>query len=138
MKRSHMITATLLAAAPMLLAAETPPSPSHWAMAVNSGDKATIARLYTDDAVLVSPAMEIVAAPAAIGEFWLSKRRSGAADFHIVSVNERRDGDTLYQSAAWTTTFGSKKGASVLEGQMTNVFARQPDGSWKIRLQTWN
>ena len=27
---------------------------------------------------------------------------------------------------------------SRLEGQMTNVLARQPDGSWKIQLQSWN
>jgi ketosteroid isomerase-like protein len=97
-----------------------------------------IASLYTADAVLVSPGAEIIARPAAIGEYWVAKRKAGATGFRLVSVSERQEGDLLYQSAAWTTTFSGDGRTSVFDGQMTNVLQRQPDGSWKIRLQSWN
>jgi uncharacterized protein (TIGR02246 family) len=117
---------------------EAPSATAAWAAAVNSGDRAALALLYTDDAVMVSPASEIISAPEAISDYWTSQRLSGASDFRVLSVNERVDGDTLYQSAVWATSYRSNGRISALDGQMTNVLVRQPDGSWKIRLQSWN
>jgi ketosteroid isomerase-like protein len=138
MKSLVRITAAMLAASSLPTGADSAAPASHWARSVNSGDAADIAGLYTEDAVLVSPGAEIIATPAAIGEYWVAKRRSGATGFRLVSVNERQEGDILYQSAAWITTFSSNGRASVFDGQMTNVLKRQPDGTWKIRLQSWN
>lgn len=138
MKTSRLILAATLGLAASAAQAEAPFASSIWAQALNSGDTAALASLYTDDAVLVSPGAEIVSAPRAISDFWAAKRRSGASDFHILSVSERVDGDTIYQSAVWTTKFTSNGASSELEGQMTNVLVRQDDGRWKIQLQSWN
>ncbi len=138
MKHSKLILAALIGTASTASLAETVPQAVSWASVVNSGDTAAIARLYTDDAVLVSPGTELIAAPGAIGDYWIAKRKSGASDFRFLSVNERLEGDTLYQSAVWTSKFTSNGQVNSLDGQMTNVLARQPDGSWKIRLQSWN
>jgi len=138
MKYSKLVLAALIGTTSIASQAETLSPAGFWANAVNTGDTAAIARLYTDDAVLVSPGTELIAAPGAIGDYWIAKRKSGASDFRVLSVNERLDGDTLYQSAVWTSKFTSNGRISQLEGQMTNVLARQPDGSWKIQLQSWN
>jgi ketosteroid isomerase-like protein len=138
MKYSKLVLAALIGTASIPSQAEAVSPAGFWANTVNTGDTAAIARLYTDDAVLVSPGTELIAAPGAIGDYWIAKRKSGASDFRVLSVNERLDGDTLYQSAVWTSKFTSNGRISQLEGQMTNVLARQPDGSWKIQLQSWN
>ena len=138
MKYSKHLLAAIIGSGSTAVLAETVSPAGLWASAVNSGDTAAIARLYTDDAVLVSPGTELITAPTAIGDYWIAKRESGASDIRVLSVNERLAGDTLYQSAVWTSMFTSNGHSNRLEGQMTNVFARQPDGSWKIKLQSWN
>jgi len=138
MKYSKLVFAALIGATSTAALAENASSAGFWANAVNSGDTAAIARLYTEDAVLVSPGTELISAPDAIGDYWVARRKSGASDFQVLSVNERLEGDTLYQSAVWTSKFTSNGKVGGLEGQMTNVLARQPDGNWKIRLQSWN
>ena len=138
MKYSKLVLAALIGTASTASVAESASPAGFWANAVNSGDTTAIARLYTSDAVLVSPGTELISAPGAIGDYWIAKRKSGASDFRVLSVNERIEGDILYQSAVWTSKFTSNGEVSRLEGQMTNVLARQPDGSWKIQLQSWN
>ena len=138
MKTSKLILTALIGTSTIPSWAETATPAGSWAGAVNSGDTAAIDRIYTDDAMLVSPGMELISAPKAIGDFWAAKRSAGASDFRLLSVNESRKGNTLFQSAVWTTRVMSNGKESVLEGQMTNVLARQPDGSWKIQLQSWN
>lgn len=138
MKTPRIILAATLGFALIPASADVPGSSGAWTRAVNSGDTTAIAHLYTDNAVLVSPGTEIVSAPSAIGAFWAAKRVAGAGDFHLLTVSERVDGDRLYQSAVWTTSFQSNGAVSELEGQMTNVLVRQPDGGWKIQLQSWN
>lgn len=138
MKTSKLILAATLGLAAAAAQADAPFATSVWAQAVNSGDTAALASLYTSDAVLVSPGTEIVSAPRAISDFWAAKRKSGASDFQVINVNERVEGDTMYQSAVWSTSFTSNGQVSELEGQMTNVLERQADGRWKIQLQSWN
>mgnify|MGYP001579878291 CR=1 FL=1 len=138
MKTSRIIFAALLSASAATAPAETASSTDAWSGAVNSGNTALIAKLYTDDAVMISPGTELVSAPGAISNYWAAKRAAGASDFQLLSVSESRQGNTLFQSAVWTTKVHANGKEKVFEGQMTNVLARQPDGSWKIRLQSWN
>ncbi len=138
MKTSRLIFAATLGLSAAAALADTAATSNAWAGAVNSGDTALIAKLYTDDAVLISPGTELISAPGAISDYWAAKRDAGASDFQVLNVSESRQGNMLFQSAVWTTRVVSAGKESVLEGQMTNVLARQPDGSWKIRLQSWN
>lgn len=138
MKTSTLILSIALGLSGGAAQAETSFATSIWARAVNSGDATALASLYTSDAVLVSPGTEIVSAPGAISEFWAAKRKAGASDFQVVSVNERTEGNRVYQSAVWASTFNSNGQISEMEGQMTNVLVRQDDGRWKIQLQSWN
>ena len=109
-----------------------------WEMAFNTGNTSALADLYTSDAVLVSPSLEILEAEDEIKEFWSQQMTSGTDNFRVQTINLRIHGDFIYQSAVWIATKVSNGVATDLEGEMTNVMARQDDGSWKIQLQSWN
>ncbi|MBI2993744.1 MAG: SgcJ/EcaC family oxidoreductase [Gammaproteobacteria bacterium] len=105
--------------------------------AFNAGDAGRIADLYTEDAIVVSPSQEIVKARPEIREFWAGKIDSGTSSFRVHPINLREDGDSAYQTAVWNATVTSNGRPSEFYGEMTSVFARQPDGSWKIQVQNW-
>ncbi len=109
-----------------------------WEMAFNTGDTAALADLYTSDAVVVPPSLEILDAQDEIKEYWNLQRTTGTENFRLQTINLRMHGDLIYQTAVWIATKVSNGVATDLEGEMTNVMARQSDGSWKIQLQSWN
>lgn len=109
-----------------------------WEMTFNSGDTAALAKLYTEDAIVVPPSLEILNAQKEIELYWANQKLTGTDNFRVQTINLRRHGDVIYQSAVWIATITSNGVATDLDGEMTNVIARQQDGSWKIQLQSWN
>jgi ketosteroid isomerase-like protein len=63
---------------------------------------------------------------------------TGTDSFRVQTINVSIEDDIIYQTAVWIATVTSNGVATDLEGEMTNVIARQSDGSWKIQLQSWN
>ena len=111
---------------------------TRWEAAFAAGDAATLATLYAADATVVSPGLEIVNSAAEIEKFWAAKIGSGTREFRVQSINLRVEGDRVYQTAAWSAGLLVKGRLNRFDGEMTNVLARQPDGSWKIQLQNWH
>lgn len=110
-----------------------------WLSAFNRGDTRELAELYTSDAVIMPPSSEILSNPVAIKSYWDGLRSIGVNDFALYTVNTEREGDTVYQSAMWEATRYTARGDTVrFDGNMYSVLERQKDGSWKIRLQSWN
>ncbi len=109
-----------------------------WELAFNSGDMEALANLYTKDAVFVPPSLEILTAQEEITKFWANQILTGTDNFRLQTINLRLHGDVIYQTAVWVATKTSNGVATDLDGEMTNVIARQEDGSWKIQLQSWN
>ena len=109
-----------------------------WEIAFNSGDTTALAELYTEDAVVVPPSLEILNAEEEIKNFWAQQISNGTDNFRVQTINLRVHGDVVYQTAVWIATKVSNGVATDLDGEMTNVMARQDDGSWKIQLQSWN
>lgn len=109
-----------------------------WEIAFNSGDTAALANLYAEDAIVVPPSLEILNAQKEIALFWANQKLTGTDNFRVQTINLRRHGDVIYESAVWIATVTSNGVATDLNGEMTNVIARQEDGSWKIQLQSWN
>ncbi len=109
-----------------------------WEMTFNSGDTQALAALYTEDAIVVPPSLEILNTQEAIESYWAKQIMTGTDNFRVQTINVRIDGDLIYQTAVWVATVTSNGVATDLDGEMTNVIARQEDGSWKIQLQSWN
>ena len=109
-----------------------------WELAFNSGDMEALVNLYTKDAVVVPPSLEILTAQEEITKFWANQILTGTDNFRLQTINLRLHGDVIYQTAVWVATKTSNGVATDLDGEMTNVITRQEDGSWKIQLQSWN
>ncbi len=109
-----------------------------WEIAINSGDMTALANLYTADAVIVPPSLEILNAQDEIEKFWVNQIQTGTDNFRVQTINLSVHGNVIYQTAVWIATKVSNGVATDLDGEMTNVITRQEDGSWKIQLQSWN
>jgi ketosteroid isomerase-like protein len=109
-----------------------------WELAFNAGDTDALTRLYSEDAIVVPPSLEILNAPEKIKDYWINQILSGTDNFRVQTINLKVQGDVIYQTAVWIATVTSNGVATDLDGEMTNVIARQTDGSWKIQLQSWN
>ncbi len=111
---------------------------SNWDAAINKGNTAELAKLYAKDAVVMPPSSEILASPEAIRNYWDGLRKVGVNEYTVRTVETRIEGDTAYQTALWEATRTADGQAIQFEGNISNVLERQKDGSWKIRLQSWN
>jgi ketosteroid isomerase-like protein len=109
-----------------------------WEVAFNTGNTAALADLYSEDAIVMPPSLEIFNAPETIENYWIDQIHAGTDNFRVQTINLRVEEDVIYQTAIWIATVTSNGVSTDLDGEMTNVIARQQDGSWKIKLQSWN
>jgi len=110
-----------------------------WSHALSQGSSADLIRFYTADAVVLPPSSEILANHAAIRGYWEGLHKVGVTNYTIYDVDLKITGDIAYQTALWQATRVTPEGNVIeFDGNLSNVFERQPDGSWKIRLQSWN
>lgn len=111
---------------------------ARWQVAMNRNlDNEELKALYTRNAVVVPPSQEILA-DADFTEFLNRHIRIRMADFQLQAITLRMEGNRAYQSAVWMATIDDAGERREIDGELTNVFLRQADGSWKIEFQTWN
>ncbi len=113
-------------------------SNSLWELAMNSGNPGTFAELYAEDAVIMTPSLEIFSSRLDIEKFWLKTIAPIANNFQVQTISIRIDGELAYQTAVWLASVTSNGVTNDIDGEMTTMLQRQHDGSWKIRLQSWN
>ncbi|MGY6215983.1 YybH family protein [Methylolobus aquaticus] len=116
-------------------------SAARWNTALAHRQLDEILALYTGDAMLLRPDGEVSRNPAQIRAFWQSLMQSGEFAVDVVGAHSEKE-DTIVV----TTTFSEIKriGTSTpgiryqYDGVLYNVLQRQPDGSWKARIQRWS
>jgi len=110
-----------------------------WNAAINQGDTTQLVGLYADNAVMMPPSSEILSDQGAIKNYWDDLREVGIDAYAINIVDLRINGDTAYQTILWEATRNAADGNVIqFDGNMSNVLERQKDGTWKIKLQSWN
>ncbi len=110
-----------------------------WMSSFDNGNTESLKSLYTENAIAFPPSSEILQGPNAISAYLESLRKVGFGEYFISNVDTQIEGDTAYTTALWETTRVDANGNEiVLDGNITNVLERQADGSWKIKLQSWN
>ena len=102
--------------------------------AYNRGDAAALAAQYTEDCAVLAPNQPTVRGRQAIETFFkgMIEEIGGKASFEIVEVAEA--GDLAYEWATYSLEGGKESDA----GKAVEIFSRQADGSWKIRLTIFN
>jgi uncharacterized protein (TIGR02246 family) len=106
-----------------------------WDAAFNKSDAKAVAAFYAEDAVLLPPTHDVVKGPAEIEKFWAGLFEAGVTEHKLELIEANGDADMAVAAAKWSAK--GKDGAS-LGGFSTHEFAKQADGSLKLRLQTFN
>ena len=81
----------------------------------------------------------VIRGTAAIADFWAGLISAGVKDHGIELLDAQDSGDIAYSNGKWWATGSGEDGTTVrFEGTIVTVLRRQPDGSWKTCLHTWN
>lgn len=112
---------------------------SLWSNTFDEGNTEGLMTLYTDNAVVFPPSSEILEGKGEIATYLDELRNVGFSEYSISSIDMDVKGDIAYTTALWEATRVDTNGNVILlEGNITSVLERQEDGSWKIKLQSWN
>jgi uncharacterized protein (TIGR02246 family) len=110
-----------------------------WYKSYNSGDGATVAALYADDAVLMPPNVPAARGIAAIRDYYSKSapefQASGLTAVEGPAGDIGISGDLAWQGTTYSVT--DKSGATIEAGKVLTVLQRR-DGKWLIIRDTWN
>ena len=114
------------------------------AKAAKAGDVATLATLWTVDAVALPPGEPPVVGIDAIRQ-WLFKGKMDTSKFEVTEYamdfqEVQIVGDEAFEWARTAVTI-RRKGATAgmrASGNLMRVLRKQPDGSWKVARAAWN
>lgn len=103
-----------------------------WADAANRKDAATVAAMYSDNAVFVSSDQPVASGRAAI-QAAFAKTFPISSDLKISSEKTEASGDLAYDYGTYTQRVTPPKGKAMeIGGNYLVVLRKQSDGSWKI------
>ena len=114
------------------------------AAAAKKGDLATLAELWTDDAVALPPGEPPVVGIDAIRK-WLAKSQSDSSAVEIIDyVLDFKEvkilGDEAVEWGRTSVVLRPRGAASTMRasGNLMRLLKRQADGSWRVARSVWN
>ena len=110
-----------------------------WAEGLAQGNTEGLMGLYMENAVMFPPSSQILKGRTEIRDYFDALREAGFKAYTISNVDADIKDDTIYETALWEASRLDTEGnVVILEGNITNVYEKQNDGSWKIKFQSWN
>ena len=102
--------------------------------AINSGDIATVAGLYTDDAVLCAPNAPMARGRTAVQAMFEGMVQAmGVPKLQLDTVQVEERGDAAWEIGAYTMTAGGQTD----KGKYLVVWKRE-GSDWKLAADIWN
>ena len=98
------------------------------------GDAAAIAASYVEDGAILAPNQQAHCGRQAIEDFWRGFIDGVGGSISKETVEIAGEGDLAYQWAKYSTEGGEQSDA----GKFVEIYNRQADGLWKIRLTIFN
>jgi ketosteroid isomerase-like protein len=93
--------------------------------------------LYTQDAIVITPAGQPAAGIDSVRAFWNARILGGLETPDVEIENAYGSDDRVYVYGRWSARRVGMDGIAA-RGRFVTVIERQPDGSWKTRYQSWN
>jgi uncharacterized protein (TIGR02246 family) len=110
-----------------------------WDAAFNKGDAKGVAALYTEDSLLLPPSHDVIKGPAGVEKFFAGLFANGVTGHKLELIEAEGDGGLVAAAGKWSASGKDANGApATFGGIATHVFAKQPDGSLKLKLHTFN
>lgn len=95
--------------------------------------------LYKENAVMLPPSSEILVGTGAIEGYWENLKAIGVKVYTIYPVELNIEGNVAYATALWEAKRITGTGDVItMDGNLSNVYEKQENGNWKIKLQSWN
>ena len=98
------------------------------------GDATAVASAYIEDGAILAPNQQAHRGRQAIEDFWRGFIEGVGGSASIESVEIAGEGDLAYQWATYSVESAGQSDA----GKFVEIYNRQADGSWKIRLTIFN
>lgn len=112
---------------------------SAWNAAFNKGDAKAVSTFYTVDASLLPVTHEVIQGPDGVERFFSSLFSNGVTDHTLDLIRTTGNDNIVVAAAKWSAAGRDASGkATRFSGVATHVFERQPDGSLKLKLHTFN
>jgi uncharacterized protein (TIGR02246 family) len=110
-----------------------------WAAAANRGDAAAVAAMYTENATMLPPGMEMQKGRAAIEKTVAALGQSGIRNFALTSIDVAQVGpDTAREIGRFSLDARDpKKHWMKLDGKYVVVW-KQVGGKWMLDVDIWN
>jgi uncharacterized protein (TIGR02246 family) len=110
-----------------------------FASAFNKGDGASVAALYTEDALLLPPGGARVDGREAIQAFWQGAIDQGLTDIKLEAVEVESAGNTAYEVGGFSLKAPNESGELVSStGKYIVVWHKSADGNWRLHRDIWN
>lgn len=112
---------------------------SAWDAAFNKADAKAVAAFYTDNAIFLPATHDVIKGPVGVEKFFGGLFGMGVTGHKLELIEAQGDGNLLFGTAKWSAKGKDASGADQpWAGTATHVFEKQPDGSLKVRLHTFN
>jgi ketosteroid isomerase-like protein len=110
-----------------------------WDEAFNKSDAKAVSALYADEAVFLPATHDVIEGPAGVEKFFGGIFGMGVTGHKLELIKAGGEGNLLYGTAKWSANGKDSNGADQPWGGVaTHIFERQPDGSLKLLLHTFN
>jgi ketosteroid isomerase-like protein len=107
---------------------------SNWDAAFNKADPKAVGAAYASEALLLPPSHEVLEGQPGAEKFFSGLFSSGVTSHKLELIRATESGDLVVATARWSVKAKDKTAA----GLATHVFRKQPDGSLKLILHTFN
>ena len=112
---------------------------AEWEAAFNKADAKSVAGFYTQDALLLPPTHEVVEGGAGREKFFSGLFSGGVSNHKLELIRASGDDKVIVAAAKWSAQGKDASGKpATFSGIAMHVFEKQADGSWKLKMHTFN
>jgi ketosteroid isomerase-like protein len=110
-----------------------------WDRAFNTANAKAVADFYEANALFLPASHEVIRGPVNVEKFFSKLFSAGVTNHQLELIEASGAGDLVYAAATWSASGKDDQGQpSNFSGVATHVFQRQADGSFKLKLHTFN
>jgi ketosteroid isomerase-like protein len=110
-----------------------------WDEAFNKGDAKALSSMYADDAIFLPATHDVINGPAGVEKFFGGIFGMGVTGHKLELIEAGGEGNLLFGTAKWSASGKDDKGADQPWGGVaTHIFEKQADGSFKLKVHTFN